>query len=255
MVETKYLELIHKDIDKTISQGEKKILEEYLEINFEARELHKELLRTEELLDQLPEREPSLNLKKRILNSIDYDRYSNKKKKTLFSEYFGRIVSGSSRKIAISFGLVLIIGSIILFSIYLIPNLNSNLADQNIYGTMGLHKSELLELLRIDKDKVSGDIQIYREANLYKFKININSIDHYNLLIEFDPKNISIEDYSSENNVKINQDQGSITFSNSTRLLNQIVFRSKKISDDEFSVKLFKENSKLFQKEIVLAKH
>ena len=254
MIDNKYIVLINKDIDKTISQLEKKILEEHLEINSDAKELHKELLRTEELLDQLPDREPSVNLKKRILNSIDYNRYSETKKKSLFSEYFGNLITGSPRKIAISFALVLIIGSLILFNIYIVPNINNDLADQNVYGTMGLHKAELLEVLSIDEGKISGDIQINREADYYKFKIDVNSVDKYNLQIEFDPNNISIEQYPNENNVTISENKSSISFTNSTRLSKELVFKSNKQSEDKFSIKLFNENNKIFQQEIVLAK-
>ncbi|MEE9429918.1 MAG: hypothetical protein V3V16_02690, partial [Melioribacteraceae bacterium] len=62
MIKPKYIELINKDIDKIVSTSEKKILEKYLSQNEEAKILHKELLRTEELLDTLPETEPSENL-------------------------------------------------------------------------------------------------------------------------------------------------------------------------------------------------
>ncbi len=253
MINPKYIELINKDIDKNISQLEKQELNEYLENNSEAKELHRELLKTEALLDKLPEREPSINLKKRILNSIDYDRYSNTNKKLSFSEYFARIFAGSPRKIATSFALVLIIGSIILFSIYLIPNFNSNLEDNNIYGTMGLHKPELIEILKIDKENVLGDIEINRENNLYKFKIDVNSVESYNLEIKFNPENIAIENYPSETNVKISQDNSSILFSNSTKLLQEIVFSSKNMSNDKFSIMLFNDENKLFQREIVLS--
>jgi hypothetical protein len=256
MINSKYIELINKDIDRTITSSEKKKLEDYLEINQEAKELHTDLFRTEKLLDKLPDVDPSENLKKRILNSIDYDRYSSKKKESLFSDFIGNIfsLSLSPRKIVTSLTLVLIIGSIILFSIYLIPSFNKNLNDQNVYGTIGVHKTELLEMLKIDNDKVLGSIQVNKEVGLYKFKIDINSVDEYNLQIEFDPNNISIEKYPSETNVKISEDKSSITFSNSSRLLNEIVFSSKNISEDKFSIKISKDDNNFFQREIVLTK-
>ena len=54
MIDMKHLELIHKDIDKTISLNEKEKLDKYLNTNPEANVLHKELLRTEELLINFP---------------------------------------------------------------------------------------------------------------------------------------------------------------------------------------------------------
>ncbi|MCB9250085.1 MAG: hypothetical protein H6613_16825 [Ignavibacteriales bacterium] len=64
MIQPEYIELINKDIDKIISASEKKILDKYLKENEEAKILHKELLRTEELLDTIPENVASENLKK-----------------------------------------------------------------------------------------------------------------------------------------------------------------------------------------------
>ncbi|MCB0753910.1 MAG: hypothetical protein KDC52_20735, partial [Ignavibacteriae bacterium] len=78
MIQPEYIELMNKDIDKIISASEKKKLDKYLKENEEAKILHKELLRTEELLDTIPENVASENLKKRILNSIDYNMYQPK---------------------------------------------------------------------------------------------------------------------------------------------------------------------------------
>ena len=253
MINSKYIELIHKDIDKNITQLEKKKLDEYLENNSEAKELHRELFRTEALLDKLPDSEPSPNLTKRILNSIDYNRYSSKTKKISFSEYFGRIFKGSPLKIATSFGLVLIVGTLILFSIYLIPTFNNNLDNQNISGTIGLHKAELIETLKIDQNKITGDIKINRVNGLYKFNIDVHSAKQYNLEIKFNPANITIENYPPEYNVKIGEDNSSIIFANSTKLVHEIVFSSKFKTDNKFSIMLFNDENKLFQREIVLS--
>ena len=254
MIDLKYIELINRDIDKIISSKQKQELEEYLEINPEAKELHRELLITDKLLDKLPNNDPSVNLKKRIINSIDYNRYSSKKKKFSILEYFAKTFSGSSVKLVTSFTLVLIIGTIILFSFYLNSDFKNNLADENVYGTIGLHKTELVEILKIDDNNVLGNILINKEAGLYKFKIDVNSVDKYNLQIEFDPKNISIKNYPAETNVKISEDKSTITFSNSSRLLNEIVFSPKNISEDKFSIKLYRDDNRFFQREIVLTK-
>lgn len=252
MIDSKYIELINRDIDKVISPNEKKELEDYLEINPDAEELHRELLLTEELLDRLPNNDPSANLKKRILNSIDYNRYSSKNKKSSFAEYFKNIFSGSSAKLATSFALVLVIGTIIVFSFYLTSNFKNNLEDENVFGTIGVTNNQLLEIVKIDVDKISGDIQIIKEANLYKFIINVNSSEKYNLQIDFDPENVTLNNSHTENNIKISEDKSSIVFANLTNLLNEIDFKSKNISHDTFSIKLYRDDNKLFQREIIL---
>ena len=78
MIDQKYLELINKDIDDTISAPEKEVLDEYLKINPEAYSMHQELMEMDKLLDKLPDNDPSDSLKARILNSIDFNRYTIK---------------------------------------------------------------------------------------------------------------------------------------------------------------------------------
>lgn len=252
MIDLKIIELINKDIDKTISSKEKKKLGQYLESNPEAKALQRELVYTEELLDQLPNNDPSENLKKRILNSIDYNRYASKKKKTFFQEYYSRIMAGPSAKIVTSFSIVIIIGMIILFSFYINSDLNNSLNDENVYGTIGLNNTESLEIIKIDIDQISGDIKINRETNIYRFIIDVNSEEQYNLHIEFDPTNISFKNDQAENNDSIIQEDGSVIFANSKRILNELVFTSNNLSENKFSIELSKNNRKLFHREILL---
>lgn len=65
MEKKKYIELMNKDIDKTITFSEKEELNQYLTENPDANLLYNELLKTENLLDKIPEGEPSINLKRR----------------------------------------------------------------------------------------------------------------------------------------------------------------------------------------------
>lgn len=252
MIDLKYIELINKDIDKTISPRDKEKLRQYLEANPEAKTLQRELIISEELLDKLPNNDPSENLKKKILNSIDYNRYAEKKKKSLFKEYYSRIMTGSSKKMATSFSLALIIGIIILFSFYINSDLNNSLNDTNVYGTIGLNNAEPLEIIKIDISQISGNIKIQRETNMYEFIIDVNSEEEYNLRINFDPTKISIKNDQTKINDNIIQEDGAVIFANSKRILNDIVFTSNNLSENKFSIELSKNNKMLLHREILL---
>src|ERR1039457_7000151 len=102
MVDQKYFELINKEIDNTISASEKELLDRYLKSNPEACVMSQELAETEKLLDKMPDKDPSVSLKQRILNSIDFDRYGYKKKRSI-AGYFSAAFSGPRKKLTTSF--------------------------------------------------------------------------------------------------------------------------------------------------------
>ena len=81
MNEEKFIDLINKEIDGIISAQEKKGLMEYLEKNPEAKQKYQDLVDSTKYLDKLDEVEPPEELKSRIMNSIDFNRYTAKKKK------------------------------------------------------------------------------------------------------------------------------------------------------------------------------
>ncbi len=188
----KHLELIHKDIDKTISLNEKEKLDKYLNTNPEANILHKELLRTEELLDKLPDNEPSENLKKKILNQIDYNRYAHKKEMRIIPDYISSLFSGPRKKITTSFSLGFITGILIFSLIFYVSYYNNSSEVHDIFGTMGLSETEIVESFTVNSTNISGEIEIIKGLNFYRFKINLNSSERYNLQIEFDPTNVSL---------------------------------------------------------------
>ncbi|MEE9430111.1 MAG: hypothetical protein V3V16_03660, partial [Melioribacteraceae bacterium] len=232
--------------------SEKKILEKYLSQNEEAKILHKELLRTEELLDTLPETEPSENLKKKILNSIDYNLYQSKKSKSFIPENVLNIFFGSKFKTAMSFGLVLITAGI-LFSAIFFNSYYKNLFDKkNTFATIGFPETTFLQSIKINTGNISGEINISRGIDFYQFDVDLNSHEKYKLQIEYDSKNISLKDYPLSNNISVNKSNGTIVLSNSSTEPYEILFSSKSISWDKFFIKVFRNEHILFEKELVL---
>ena len=71
MIDQKYIELINHEIDGVITPKQKSMLDNYLKKNPQAEKLYQELIATSKIIDQIPAIEPSENLKKRIMNSID----------------------------------------------------------------------------------------------------------------------------------------------------------------------------------------
>lgn len=254
MIEEKYIELIHKDIDRTISSEEKESLEQYLSINSEAKNLHKDLLRTEELLDHLPENDPSSNLKKRILNSIDYNKYTSKKRKAFVPAYLSSLFSGSRIKIASSFAVGLVAVGIIISAIFYSSYFNGLSDNENILGTIGLAESETIESVIVNNPNISGKIEISKISNSYDFNIDLKSSEIYSLQIEYDPDNITYDDSSLENlkNIRIEKGTDNINLISNDAQSYSLSFYSKIVTPENFAIKIFKDGNKLFEQEVHL---
>jgi len=234
MVDQKYLELINKEIDNTISASEKELLDKYLRSNPEAYTMRQELSEAEKLLDRLPDKDPSISLKQRILHSIDFDRYAYKKKKSI-AGYFSAAFSGPRKKLTTSFAFGLVTGIIIL-SIIFYTSYHNNLSEVNtVFGTMGLPESEVLKSVDVNSMDIAGKIEISKAANHYWVFVNLSSSKKYTLQIEFDQTNLKVESQS---------DNSPYSF----------LLSANEIDSHKLLLKILRDESKLFEHEILLSK-
>ena len=81
MIDEKYIELMNKEIDGLNTPQESAELKSYLKDEPEAQKQFNNLLDVSKSLEQLEEIEPSPELKKSIINSINWKKYSTKEKK------------------------------------------------------------------------------------------------------------------------------------------------------------------------------
>ena len=198
-IEKKYIELINKEIDHTISVGDKKQLEKYLNKNTEARNLYNDLLKTENLLNQVVDSDPSPYLKHRILDSIDSGRYAKSNQKSNLLDSISAIFLNPKAKIVSSFALGLIAGVI---SLVLVLNnssfLNSSV-DHDTVGTIGKPYADIVQSIDINSIEITGKIDISQTSNSVGFHIDINSSEKYDLLIDFHSQDFKTSKVSIRN--------------------------------------------------------
>lgn len=257
MIDKNLIELINKDIDKSISLSEKEKLSQYLKENPDANVLYNELLQTEHMLDKLEDINPSSNLNERILNSIDYNLYSTKKINPKILDYLSSIFSGSRTKYAVSFALGMIAGLIILTVIFYYSTFHDELEGYNTSGTIGLHNSSLVQTIDILSEDISGRVNLSKVGNSYSFNIKLNSQDKYRLLIEFDSANLSLDNLSlnDPNSVSLEKGPDYVQISGSQDLDYSFAFSAKVLTSEKFTLKISKDNREIFKKEIVVSKN
>ena len=216
MTEKKYIELINKEVDGLISEKEKHQLHEYLEKDLQAKNLYQETTNTSELLKQVIEVEPSPNLKKRILNSIELKsyapEYTKKSVRSSISEWFTNLNPRS----VYAFAAGVIIG-LIIYSVFLTNMVQEqSMNNSNFYGTIGIPDNaniHQLDQMPIDLLDVTGTVGFYKFDNIVWFEINMTNSDRCTMALNFDQKIINFDSYNPLNhsNNSIRNEKNKVT--------------------------------------------
>lgn len=255
MIDKKYLELINKDIDKVISEEEKKALLKFIGENPDAGKLYDEYNRTDQMLSKLPEREPSPELESRIISSIDFNRYNPKSKPlSVFSGFIPALKS----KWTFSFSFGLAAGIIILAVILSVTNLVRTSVEKDIYGTIGITSTEVSRSFSSESPDYSFKIDLLKvkandNENHFAFNVDINPPEEYVLELNYNPENVTFENLSSVKFKKINLEStsGKIRiFPSSTSRFS--IMLSLKDPREEIGVNLLKGDKYIFNRRISL---
>lgn len=254
MIDRKYQELINKEIDKTISPAEKETLDKYLKSNPEADLFYHDLLKTESLLDNLSERDPSVSLKPRILNSLDYNYYSNANKKFSLIQYIPNIFSNSKTKIAASFAVLAI--AVVIILLFYFPNYENTLEVNNTIGTIGFSNSTVVESFNVNSNDISGKVDVLKGENLYAFDINLTSLSDYIIQIQYDNNKIHLEESSLPDfkNVHVEKSPGLVKITGFDSESYALVFKIKELLPEKVTIQIFQKDKRILEKEILLSK-
>ena len=251
MIDKKYIELINKEIDKEITLKEKALLHEYLNSNKEAKNLYDQLLASENLLDQLPDNDPSVNLKKQILNSIDQSRYTPVKKYSKFSNFIHQTIFQTKYKIAFTFTLGLLAGLLIYSFLFNNTPLTEN---YDLYGTIGFNNTELIKSIPVESSNILGKVEFLRSYNHLGIEFTLNSQDPCDLTLKYNQDNLSFDNISfyGKNKIKLDSEEDMLKISESGNHNYLLLFSLKAEMTVKFNLQLSRKGNIIFEKEIVV---
>lgn len=201
MINTKYLELINKDIDKIITKEEKDALMKFLGENHEAELFYREMHESEEMLNNLTDREPSEDLKDRILDAVNYLDYKPEKRN--ISEYLRNTFKHIKSEWSLSFSLGLAAGIVLLFITFSVIDISRTPDEQFIYGTVGLNSAELSRSIPIKAEGITGKIDLVKgygsnSKSHFVFNIDLSAVPAVILELQYNPEHLKVENFSSE---------------------------------------------------------
>lgn len=248
MIDNKYIELMNKEIDNLITVDEKIQLHKYLDSNEAAKEYFDGLLLTNNYLNELPDENPSENIKKRIINSIDFNKYSPKLK----SKFSWNYIFNPKLKFVYTFAIGLLAG-IIIYGV--ISNYTSKFNTEDISGTIGLENKDVsvLEQIPVNISNISGKIEITNRENKFWLSVNLNSSKNYIFEITYSD-NIKFENLNPELGSTFNCsiDKNLIKISNSGLQQYSILFSHNNLSSAELNLSITQSGKIIYNHNLTL---
>lgn len=196
--------MMHKEMDGLITETEREKLHRYLEAVFEAKKYYAQLCQTSELLDNIPRLEPSPNIKKYVMNSIDVRRYATSRKPLDNKSLYKSLSFKSIIRPALAFSLGILVGIFIYSGIR--QQILRNTADvSNLYGSMGVSAKPQFETIRdisIALPEINGTIAVKRLENNIEIQTNLNSQHIAEMLVEYDTSFLEFVRFTLANRTK-----------------------------------------------------
>jgi hypothetical protein len=229
MIDQAYIELMHKEIDEVISPEEHEKLFHYLETVNEANNFYQDLVKTSNLLKEIPAVEPPKNLKTDILDSINWNRYKQRKKKFSLNLLFTDWMLRPQLKLAYAFAIGLIAG-VIVYSLFITSvKMNNQVNTDDLYGTIGIKNPENLKELQkipLDLDELQGDIYLRQFKNFIIFDINLHSKLASELFLGYESASYQFQGFhqASDNNIFLEEGKNFVKVSNLESANYQIFF-------------------------------
>ena len=249
-LEKKFAELINKEIDHIITPAEKSRLDKYLSDNKAAKEYYEGLIKTNDFLNRLPDQEPSEDLKKQIVNSIDFSRYSPATKK---QSSWG-ILFAPKFRLAYTFAAGLLVG-IILYAI-LVNNSNSNTININdVYGTIGIdnNSANTIAELPLKLSDISGKIDLKSVDRNFWFNFDLNSANKFDVVISY-PESVKFENIrlAMAKNIGISKGKNFIKATNSGLQRYSILFSRHRPEPTIIKIEILQSGNILYEHNLSL---
>ncbi len=194
MIDEKYIELMHKELDGVISAGERKLLMGYLLEHADAKIFYQELKETVVLLDKVPQADVPEKMRERIMNSINKEKYARDPYRGNVPEMIQNWFSSPRPKMAFTFALGVLFGIIV---IVLWP-LNIRVDNSSLYGTMGLEKqmyNPVVESVSVHTNGIKGSIKVVQTKDLIRIETDLRGEEQYDLFVEYDNEHLLFENF------------------------------------------------------------
>jgi hypothetical protein len=256
MIDRKYIELINYEIDGIITPEQRSQLQEYLLKNPKAKKLYQELTATNSMVNSMPEIEPTENLKKRVLNSINFNKYQKGSEKSRVHVTNRKWLFDALHKPAYAFVFGIIFTAIVIIPFILSDLDNGSDTHQEYWGTTGIEKLNQLhtiEQIPVGLDQISGSVYIKTNGDLFIFEPDLRFDQQTELKIIYDPAQLQLADIKPTITVqKMILEDSSIRISGSKKIQTLLIFSTRTQSSSKIQFETYQNGRLRFQRTILL---
>lgn len=252
MIDEKYIDLIHKEIDGIIRPDEQRMLKAYLNENPEAQTLYRELQQTVQMLNKVEEIEPSVNLKERIMNSIDSNkgeaRRPQKASVSFMSRWFVKPVY--------AFALGMIAG-LLIYGLVVENMIQKKSPDTNgLYGTIGINEKmsgKKAQKVSVLLPEIKGTISMRQAENAVRLEANLTTPYECDIILEYDPSQIRFDGMPMQGRYAVleNSDQF-VRIKSSGQIQYNIYFTRLSQNPAPVNVKLFVSGTERYDHKFII---
>lgn len=212
MIENEYIEMIDKEIDKTITGKEIVMLKKYLAENPEAQEYYDNLVRLSKVLHRVNDVDPPAELKNRILNSIRTNRPPAREKENIFQILRTALKPKVNLKYAYAFSAGIMVGTAIFVLFINKPGNMPSLDVSDLSGTIIMSATsgalETADKREFDLGEVYGTIETKFARNVVLAEVDITSQQEIEIVVEYDENDIGFDGFRQLQHLKGSFDIG-----------------------------------------------
>jgi hypothetical protein len=185
------IKLINKSLDGILTGRERKILEKALKQNPEMQILSGHLQNVSGILEHIPQIDPPSGLSKRVMNSLDLNRYPKVKPKPAPVSFWRGFSARAHSRLAIAFCAGVAVTSIlfILTQDHRVEMPKSKWNDY--YGTIGINEKlgfETSAKIPVETETIRGFIAQRQNNAVFGLEICLNTKKDFELWVGYDPK-------------------------------------------------------------------
>lgn len=239
------IKLIHKKIDSELTTREQEQLNRVLSDFPEMKKLHDELTQTCSLIGSIEQINPSPELRKTIMNSIDPKRYTqetrSRSKKISGTRIFARP--------RVKYGLTFAAGALVSALVLIISSINLEdrivVDETNFMGTIGgtnKMKAEKIDGFGFHTLDIKGEAALKRLDNIIECDLQFQASEDVEMLATFDQDALGFLGVRPQNlkmNFRLESDENSVTTYCENKAKISLYFLAKTDFDSQLKMTIF----------------
>lgn len=219
MIEEKYIQLMHQEIDGMNSAGESEELRSYISANTDAQQYYDELLEVCRRLNKVPPATPSPDLAHHIIALIPFERYAHRRFSLI--EFIAQLFIGRS---GVSFAAGLAIGALAIF--FWIRSIQE--ADRlHLTGAISEHKAMIQsEPVFFRLKEVQGEAMLACSPAMVRMELHLQSENRIDATVVYEQAELQLNSFHNDASMhSLRLDDSQISISHSREGRYTILFR------------------------------